>query len=431
MEYEGIDGDNNHYKLVITKASGALSIRAVQPANGDSYTLTITSYVNNVKTTKTSKGTVTVKTEGFELKPNNGAAFTVNIQSELMKGITGTITLENGDTVQAANITPAKTYDVVLTANNWEGDTGQSWYAQTAPLSEYTTHKPVIGQKLVFKVSGTPDKDMNHFTIGIYSNPDSDKWWDYEWYGSSDGIKLSAGVRFDEKFTIDIYRETNTSRYFKIEVANGLWWKGDDGKVHDESGEGLKLPADYKNHETVMATIKDFTISLDSIDYTVTNIYEGFTYDGNDSITITGYRGAGGDITIPSTIGGKPVTVIKEIAFWGANLTSVTIPNSVTSIGQSAFQECSNLASATIGSGVTKIGTWAFGHTKLTSVTFSAGSNIQDDPDNGFAWWVFPEGALTDDPGDSLRGAYLGYDGGAGGAGTYTRAANGSTWTKQ
>ena len=52
------------------------------------------------------------------------------------------------------------------------------------------------------------------------------------------------------------------------------------------------------------------------------------------------------------------------------SLTSVTISNSVTSIGWGAFLECESLASVTIGNNVTIIGHSAFGVcTNLTSVT--------------------------------------------------------------
>ena len=68
---------------------------------------------------------------------------------------------------------------------------------------------------------------------------------------------------------------------------------------------------------------------------------------------------------------GNSVTSIGDGAFDGcSSLTSVTIPNSVTSIGDEAFYNCSGLTSVTIGNSVNYIGGGAFfGCKGLTSVT--------------------------------------------------------------
>jgi|GEM_PF-714825 len=78
------------------------------------------------------------------------------------------------------------------------------------------------------------------------------------------------------------------------------------------------------------------------------------------------FAAATGEITIPNS-----VTSIGEKAFSGCTgLTSVTIPNSVTSIGSSAFSGCTGLTSITIPNGVTSIGNNAFYNcSSLTSIT--------------------------------------------------------------
>jgi hypothetical protein len=81
----------------------------------------------------------------------------------------------------------------------------------------------------------------------------------------------------------------------------------------------------------------------------------------NYTITITGYYGPDGDVSIPTTIDGLAVSSIGEDAFLDAiGVTNVTIPASVTSIGNGAFNLCLSLTSVTIPVSVTTIGAYAF-----------------------------------------------------------------------
>ena len=85
------------------------------------------------------------------------------------------------------------------------------------------------------------------------------------------------------------------------------------------------------------------------------------------------------DIELPSVIDGKSVTSIGGRAFNAydieacKNLTSIIIPDNVTSIGYDAFSGCTGLTSVIIPDSVTSIGGLAFyGCTSLTDVTIPA-----------------------------------------------------------
>ena len=82
-------------------------------------------------------------------------------------------------------------------------------------------------------------------------------------------------------------------------------------------------------------------------------------------------KNASGELVIPSTYEGKPVTSIGGSAFYNCSrITSARIPESVTSIGGSAFSGCSRLTSVRIPDSVTSIGDRAFRYCgNLTSVT--------------------------------------------------------------
>lgn len=105
-----------------------------------------------------------------------------------------------------------------------------------------------------------------------------------------------------------------------------------------------------------------------------------FTLD-NTAAIVTNYKynGAAADVTIPSRYKGKPVTTIGHAAFFNSAVTSVTIPDSVTSISDDAFVNCPQLTNISIPNSVTYIGFSAFNScTSLKSITLpSSLSTIQ------------------------------------------------------
>ena len=105
----------------------------------------------------------------------------------------------------------------------------------------------------------------------------------------------------------------------------------------------------YDNNSYVPKSLKKVTINSGDI--------PGYAFSNCSSLT---------SITIPGS-----VTSIGDSAFHGcSSLTSITIPDSVTSIDDCAFADCSSLASITIPDSVTSIGSSAFfGCSSLASIT--------------------------------------------------------------
>lgn len=112
---------------------------------------------------------------------------------------------------------------------------------------------------------------------------------------------------------------------------------------------------------------------------------DGISYeiDENSQVTVTGYTGGSSSLTIPSYIEGCPVTKTGLNAFVkNEKLKSVTLPDTLVSIGEGTFNGCKGLTSIVIPQSVKHIDKFAFSLTGLTSVVIP--DNVESLGDSAF-----------------------------------------------
>lgn len=145
-------------------------------------------------------------------------------------------------------------------------------------------------------------------------------------------------------------------------VYGGDYIKIDPGSDAEESTHNFIIRLDLTNWDWNTKTGATFTVTVAA----ATNTF----YFNPTTGTITKYAESDTVVVIPSKINGITVETIGHTAFRYSSVTSVTIPDSVTFISDSAFAYCSSLTNISIPNSVTAIGSFAFeGCTKLESIT--------------------------------------------------------------
>jgi len=232
----------------------------------------------------------------------------------------------------------------------------------------------------------------------------------------------------------------NDTKYVYLDLSGSTFTSIEDSAFsHCQSLTGITIPASVTSignsafaccTSLTSITIPDSITSIgdgafwDCTSLTAINVESGNTayssengvlYNKTKTMLVKYPEGkTGSSFTIPSS-----VTNIESSAFEDCtSLININIPNSVTSIGDYAFN-CENLTSITIPASVTSIGDYAFaGCDNLTSVTFQGTITSTKFTDNAFYGL------------GNLRDKFYATDTTNGTPGTYARASGGTTWTK-
>ncbi|MBE6553779.1 MAG: hypothetical protein E7666_05490 [Ruminococcaceae bacterium] len=130
--------------------------------------------------------------------------------------------------------------------------------------------------------------------------------------------------------------------------------------------------------------LKDYEVEEIIITYVVTENGDTFHFESVDSetVAITKYEGPDTPhaVEIPAVLNEKKVVAIADTAFYySSQITALTFPDTLTTIGSFAFAGCSGLTELNIPATVSTIGEAAFyGCTALTKVTFAQTSSLKN-----------------------------------------------------
>lgn len=202
------------------------------------------------------------------------------------------------------------------------------------------------------------------------------------WYADS---SFTEKFDFNKKITSDvsIYAKWNVTTYtIDYNLNSGSWNGSSPSTTYTLNDCGVALPVPTREgyifegwkdtdgniveNLPSSSSLKDLSLQASWVKGTSGLI---FALSNDNYWTVSGHSSSFANVNIPKEYRGFPVNSIGS--FSGCtNLTSISIPDSVTSIGSNAFEDCSGLTSITIPDSVTNIGDSAFsGCTGLMSIT--------------------------------------------------------------
>lgn len=201
-----------------------------------------------------------------------------------------------------------------------------------------------------------------------------------------------------ESITVSAEFMNTPSAYYDITFGTLTGGSITANKSDAASGEVVYLtiapsPGNQLKPGTLKYTLSANTYDISGTSFTmpegdvcITAEFEPTVYKFDSATgTITGYTGTGGAVVIPSLINQVPVLAIGENAFKDQDsITSIDVPDTVTSIGEFAFSACDSLVTAKLPDTLVSMGASLFSNSvSLTDVNIPTG--ITAIPSNTFA----------------------------------------------
>lgn len=263
----------------------------------------------------------------------------------------------------------------VTAQNDFWGGNYQQWYIipYGSDNSYIIQNKHYYEENWVLDLSDVDPSDGNDIIIYQRNNSDAQIWSIY----SADDVQikpttLTATVNSpDVTFT---WNEVFGESSYDVKIWKGEVWDGDPYQIiwNTESGCTVELPAgtysayvdacDY--FQCLMSNVVTFTVEETEETEKASGYYTYTVDDEGNATIIKCDPSISGEITVPQTLGGYPVTKIGSNAFNGCkNITEITVLENVTYIDVNAFANCTALKYANImaqESTLTNIMTFAY-----------------------------------------------------------------------
>ena len=297
---------------------------------------------------------------------NNGTSYVIKVIARNAVGIS----------LPSANSAPVKSLAAALTPTF--GPTTSTANGFTVQITNYSANYTWAGTATAFGTVAISGSGLVTVT-GVAAATSSTATITTTKANTVDGSAPVTATSLAAALSPIFEAPVKTANGFTVQIANydaSYIWAGTatSGSVAI-SGSGLVTVTGVAVPATGTITITTTKAGSAVGSVTMGTTIDGFIYVSYAAnVTIGRYIGSSVSITIPSSIGNKPVTNIGDSAFAGSTgLTAVTIPTSVTSIGMRAFVGCRGLTTVTIPASVTSIGSSAFEFCSgLTAVTIPA-----------------------------------------------------------